>query len=201
MKSFHEGQTFYSIDVEASGPVPGLYNMLSFGATVILPDDEGRLSVGETIYCELRPVFAGHIAEANAIHQLDLQRLERDGLEPKTAMKMLTDFVERTKRPKTEAVFVGHVAVFDWMMIAWYYAWCGLSNPFGYKGIDTKSLAMGLLGVSWLETGKENMTEKLEVAPQPERTLHRADADAEHQAQIFCAMLNRLSAASDRTPS
>jgi len=83
------------------------------------------------------------------------------------------------------------VAVFDWMYVAWYYTWCGLPNPFGYKGIDTKSLAMGALGLPWTETGKENLVSKLGIPPQDERTVHRADADSRHQAELLIALLRR----------
>lgn len=183
--------TYYSIDVEATGPVPGLYSLVSIGATVIAEDGEGRHRVGEDFYVELRPAFAGNIPEANEVHGLDLERLRREGLEPRAAMEQLTAFVERTLVPGTEAVFVGHVAVFDWMYVAWYYAWCGLPNPFGYKGIDTKSMGMGVLGLRWPDTSKEVMVPRLGIEPQSEETLHRADADAHHQAELFLAMLEK----------
>jgi DNA polymerase III epsilon subunit-like protein len=183
--------TYYSVDVEATGPVPGLYNLVSVGATVILPDDSGRLKPADDFYVELRPVFAGHVPEANAVHGLDLERLGREGLEPRTAMERLTAFVESTCRPGSEATFVGHVAVFDWMHVSWYYAWCGLPNPFGYKGLDTKSLGMGVLGLRWPDTSKDVMVPKLGIEPQSEETLHRADADARHQAELLIALLER----------
>jgi DNA polymerase III epsilon subunit-like protein len=183
--------TYYSVDVEATGPVPGLYNLVSIGATVIHPDASGRLQPAEDLYVELRPVFAGHVPEANAVHGLDLDRLAREGLEPRTALERLTGFVERTCRKGSDPVFVGHVAVFDWMYVSWYYAWCGLPNPFGYKGLDTKSLGMGVLGLRWPDTSKEVMVPKLGIDPQPEDTLHRADADARHQAELLIALLER----------
>lgn len=183
-------RVYYSVDVEASGPVPGLYNLLSIGTTVVRPEG-GQWVVGETQYLELRPVFAGHLASANAVHGLDLDRLQKEGLEPRQAMQDLTDFVEST-RDGAEAVFVGHVAVFDWMHVAWYFAWSGLPNPFGYKGIDTKSLAMGVLRVGWNETSREQLADALGVPAQEGKTLHRADADAEHQAHLLAAMLRKL---------
>lgn len=183
--------TYFMVDVEASGPVPGLYNMVSLAATAIVPDDEGALRVGETLYLELRPTFGGHDPNANAIHGLDIEELAREGLEPHSAMVSLTEFVEEHTRPGTEATFVAHVAVFDWMYVCWYYAWCGLENPFGYKALDTKALAMGVLGLAWPDTGKESLVERLDMELQDERTLHRADADAEHQAQLFVKLMER----------
>ncbi len=183
--------TYFMVDVEASGPVPGLYNMVSLAATVIAPDEEGRLQVGDTLYLEVRPTFAGHDPSANAIHGLDIEKLAQEGLEPHTAMMRLTEFVERHTVPGSEATFVAHVAVFDWMYVCWYYAWCGLENPFGYKALDTKALAMGVLGVAWPDTGKETLVEQLGMSLQDESTLHRADADAEHQAELFVKLMER----------
>jgi DNA polymerase III epsilon subunit-like protein len=179
------------VDVEATGPVPGLYSMVSLGATAVVPTGEGTLAAGEELYLELRPVFGGHDADANAVHGLDLARLEREGLEPRRAMERLSEYVARVTRPGTEATFVAHVAVFDWMYVAWYYAWCGLANPFGYKGLDTKALAMGVLGLAWPDTSKEILCGKLGVPDQDAETLHRADADARHQAELFVAMMRR----------
>lgn len=180
--------TYYSIDVEATGPVPGLYSMVSLGACVVAPRD-GGLRIGETFYVEIRPAFAGNDPRANAVHGLDLDRLRREGVEPREAMERLNRFVDRSLVPGTEPVFVGHVAVFDWMYVAWYYEWCGVRNPFGYKGIDTKALAMGVLGLPWFDTTRETIAERLGLEPQDEATLHRADADARHQAEILKALL------------
>lgn len=189
-------ETFYSIDVEASGPVPGLYNLLSLGATAIHWRPGRRLEVGASCYLEFRPVFAGHDPQANAIHGLDLARLQREGLEPATGLQQLSAFVSRSCDVGTKPTFVGHVAVFDWMYLCWYYAWCGLPNPFGYKGLDTKSLAVGALHLPWGETGKEVLLPRLGIPEQDPQTLHRADADARHQADLFIALMRSAGLAS-----
>ncbi len=185
--------TYYSIDVEASGPVPGLYNLVSLGATVVTREEDGRYRIGESFYAELQPVFQGQDAGANQVHGLDPTHLARSGQGPREALAELSAFVERTCRPGTDPTFVGHVAVFDWMYVAWYYAWAGLPNPFGYKGIDTKSLAMGALRLPWPETGKETLCTLLGIDEQDAETVHRADADARHQAQLLVALLERAS--------
>jgi hypothetical protein len=81
--------------------------------------------------------------------------------------------------------------VFDWAYIAFYFAHCDLPNPFGYKGIDTKSLAMGRLNISWNDTSKENLERVLELPPQDPAQIHRADYDAWYQALILKALLER----------
>ena len=66
-----------------------------------------------------------------------------------------------------------------------------MPNPFGYKALDTKSMAMGRLGIGWHETNKENLERILALPPQNSALTHRADYDAEYQALILCALLNR----------
>lgn len=183
------GCTYFSVDVEASGPVPGLYNLVSLGATVVTRGQDGRYRVGESFYAEFQPVFPGQDPGANQVHGLDPEHLARAGQSPRAALAALSDFVARATEPGTAPTFVGHVAVFDWMYVAWYYAWAGLPNPFGYKGIDTKSMAMGALRLPWPETGKETLCARLGLAEQDATTVHRADADAAHQARLLVALL------------
>jgi DNA polymerase III epsilon subunit-like protein len=183
--------TYFSVDVEASGPVPGLFNLVSLGATPVTRGEDGRYRVGPSFYAEFKPVFPGQDPGANAIHGLAPEHLEREGQDPRLALAALSEFVAQHTVPGTAPTFVGHVAVFDWMYVAWYYAWAGLPNPFGYKGIDTKSLSMGLLRLPWPETGKETLCARLGLSEQDAATVHRADADAEHQARLLIALLER----------
>lgn len=183
--------TYFSVDCEASGAVPPLYNLLSIGVTVVR-SATGHHEVGESLYLELRPVFPGFDPEAMAICGLDAERLRSTGLEPRDALSRLTEWVRERNRPSADRpVFVGHNAVFDWSYVAYYYAHFGMENPFGYKAIDTKSLAMGRLGISWNETSKESLERRLALPPQDPARVHRADYDAGYQALILKALLDR----------
>ena len=107
-------------------------------------------------------------------------------------MLRLAAFVREQNRSAPERpVFVGHNAVFDWSYIAYYYAHFGMENPFGYKGLDTKSLAMGVLGIPWSDTSKEVLERLLSLPPQDRALVHRADYDAAYQARILQALLDR----------
>lgn len=182
---------YFCLDCEASGPVPPLYNLLSIGVTVVRPEG-GRHVLGDTHYVELRPIFPGFDPGAMAVCGLDRARLEREGTDPKAAMLALTDWVNaRNAGSPDRPVFVGHNAVFDWAYISYYYEHFQLENPFGYKGIDTKSLAMGRLGISWNDTSKERLEQLLRLPPQDAALVHRADYDAQYQALILAALLDR----------
>jgi hypothetical protein len=129
-----------------------------------------------------------------AVCGLDAERLRREGTEPREALLRLTRFVQEHNHGSPDGpCFVGHNAVFDWSHIAYYYAHFGLANPFGYKGLDTKSLAMGRLGISWRDTSKENLERLLALPPQDPLQAHRADYDAHYQALILKGLLDRRS--------
>ena len=186
--------SYFSIDLEASGPVAPLYSMLSIGATVVHVEEEKHV-IGESFYVELKPAFPGVDKRAVAVCGLDVEKLREEGTDPEQAMRDLTAWVKQQNRKPGSPVFVGHNAVFDWAYIDYYYAHFGMKNPFGYKGIDTKSLAMGRLGIPWHSTSKENLQKVLDLPPQNPELIHRADYDAEYQAQILRALLDRAPAA------
>jgi len=179
---------YFSLDIEASGTVPPLYNMLSIGVTTLRENGDHHV-LGQSFYIELKPIFPGNDPAALAVCGLDVERLSREGVEPREAMLRLTDWVERETGDRAISVFVGHNAVFDWSHIAYYYAHFGMENPFGYKGIDLKSLAMGRLGIGWNETSKENLQKVLDLPLQDPARLHRADYDAQYQALILKKVL------------
>lgn len=182
---------YFCVDCEASGPMPPFYNLLSIGARVVRREGD-RHRLGEEFYVELRPVFPGFDREAMAVCGLDVDRLRREGKEPREAMETFRHWVlARNGDSRERPVFVGHNAVFDWAYVAYYFAGSGLENPFGYKGIDSKSLAMGRLGISWNETSKESLEKLLGLPAQDPAQVHRADYDATYQALILVALLDR----------
>ena len=184
---------YFSIDVEASGPVPALYNLVSIGAVPVSLRGSTWEPEEDRFYVELKPIFRGFDPGAMAVHGISREHLERKGAPPLEAMRRLTRFVEeRVRSARARAVFVGHNAVFDWAYINYYYELHYLPNPFGYKALELKSFAMGCLGIDWFDTNKERLQELLPAVPQQDAALvHRADYDALYQAQILCALLNR----------
>jgi DNA polymerase III epsilon subunit-like protein len=181
---------YFSVDCEASGQLAPMYNLLSIGATVVRPEN-GHHTIGDSFYAELKPIFPGFDERALDVCGLDVERLRREGEEPCEAMARFADWVKKENQPSTEfPVFVGHNAVFDWAYIAYYFAHCGMQNPFGYKGIDTKSLAMGRLRISWNDTSKERLEKALGLPAQDPAQIHRADYDAWYQALILKTLLD-----------
>lgn len=188
----HDGRTVYfCVDLEASGPVPGLYNMVSVGGVEVRWDGEKHVR-GDTFYFELRPSFEGFDPAAQAIHGLTESHLRDHGIPARDVMRRVADWVRDHLRSGERALFVGHNAPFDWMFVAYYFAWAGLENPFGYNALDTKALMMGKHRLFWRQCSKSGLMKlypHLE-APAPEK-VHNALADAEFQADILIALLDR----------
>lgn len=181
---------YFCVDLEASGPVPGLFNLVSIaGVTVRLVGT--RHERGDAFYHELKPICDGFVPEAEAIYKLSRQHLETFGLDAKEALSRIAAFVRAQTGPGQRPLFVGHNAPFDWMYTAWYFAWAGMENPFGYNALDTKALAMGIHRLPWKQTNKETIQalHPRLVAPAPEK-VHHALADAEFQADILIALLD-----------
>ncbi len=185
-----ENITFVCIDIEASGPVPGLFNMVSLGAVPVRAGADGRWTVDTIeLYQEYKPVFPGWDPGAEKIHGISREHLERSGLEIRPAMEALKEWAKSNSR-KTRCVFVGHNAPFDWSFVAYYFAYVGMENPFGYNALDTKALSMGKLDLGWLETSKENLQALLPLPKQDDSKVHNALYDARYQAEILAALLN-----------
>ena len=53
--------SLYVVDVEADGPIPGKYSMVSFGAVLVEP------GLGRTFYGRTRPISDAFLPEALAV--------------------------------------------------------------------------------------------------------------------------------------
>lgn len=184
--------TWFCVDIECSGPVPALYDMISLGAVAVRHAADGTCEIGEeTFYVELRPTAPRVDPGAMKVNGLDLDHLRAHGTPLAEALRALTAWVRTQCTPGSKPVFVGHNAPFDWSFVSYAYHAEGLDNPFGYKALDTKALAMGVLGVHWLDSNKELLAERLTLPEVEAHKVHRADYDAWYQAHILAQLLDR----------
>jgi ribonuclease T len=183
---------YICLDVEASGPIPDPYNLVSIGAVPVTRSSQGNdrweVQAQDLFYVELKPLYEGFDEGAMAIHGISREYLEREGVDAPAAMRQLADWaLSRGGRP----IFVGHNAVFDWAYINHYFVRTGIENPFGWKGLDTKAFAAGVLRIPFLDTHKENLSRLLpDLPPEDLSQKHRADYDALYQARILVALLH-----------
>ncbi len=163
--------------------------MVSIGGAEVRWDG-ARYRRGDTFYYEIIPDFDGFDAHAQSIHGLTEAHLRANGRPSKEVLRDIESFVKRNTREGERALFVGHNAPFDWMYTAWYFAWAGMPNPFGYHALDTKALTMGRHQLSWWASGKDLLVDIYpQLEPPTPEMVHNALADAEFQADILIALL------------
>ena len=167
------------VDVETAGPVPGEYAMLSIGACLVW-------DISETFYIELKPDRAKSSPESLSISGLELEKLQRDGIEPREALLAFKQWIQGIAPTGTRPVFVAFNAPFDWMFINDYFHRYLEENPFGHSALDIKAYYMGQRGVNWGETSMSAISRHF---LEERRLTHNALRDAQDQAEIFQKIL------------
>lgn len=167
-------EVYISVDIEASGPIPGEYSMLSLGACVV-----GEAS--KTFYSEFKPISEKYVHEAVDVSKLSLEKLKSSGVEPELGMREFENWIKEVSSEK-RPVFTAFNATFDWMFVAYYFHRFLGRNPFGISGLDIKAYYMGKFDTSWSETAKRNFDKRFLSS---KKHTHNALDDAIEQAEIF----------------
>lgn len=172
-------ETYISVDIEAAGPIPGEYSLLSIGACVV-----GR--VESNFYVELRPLNDNYVEEALQVAGLPLACLWAHGTDPAVAMADFARWIEEVTPPGNRPVFVAFNATFDWMFTHTYFLRFLGGDPFDDSGLDIKAFYMGLMGSDWGSTSKGRIDRRF----LPDRPhTHHALEDALWQAELFKNLL------------
>ena len=177
----HDGRPacYVSVDVEASGPNPTDYDLLSIGAC--LAED-----VATTFYVELQPVTGRSVPEALAVAGLSMEALARTGTAPAEALAGFEAWLGEVVPPAQRPLFVALNAPFDWMFVNDYFHRTLQRNPFGHSALDIKAFYMGMRGVTWAETSMRVLAARY----LDNRSLtHHALQDAIDQAELFVQLL------------
>lgn len=172
-------EIYFSVDIEAAGPIPGEYSMLSLGACVIGQSEN-------TFYVELKPINNYFVKEALEVSGLELGDLAKSGVEPELAMKNFGEWVRRNAKD-SKPVFVGYNASFDWSFVNWYFNKFLGENPFGFAALDIKSYYMGFSGCQWGETTSSRLPREIKST---KPLTHNAVEDAIAQGEIFNKLLS-----------
>ena len=176
----YKEECYIVFDIEASGPFPSKYSLLSIGACTL---QEPR----STFYVELNPDSENYTTEAMSVNQLSLSNLAVEGLQPEEAMQNFDDWINKTTPEGAKPVFTAFNAPFDWMFVNEYFHRYLGRNPFGHSALDIKAFYMGLHAVTWKETSFKEICKK--YCEEHELT-HHALSDAIHGADLFQVLLN-----------
>lgn len=172
-------EIYISVDIEADGPIPGDYSMLSLGACVV--GDLGDPLRG--FYTTLKPISESFVPEALHVSGLYREELITSGSEPRVGMNLFAEWLREVCGSDQRPVFVAFNATFDWMFVHWYFMHFLGSNPFGISGWDIKAYYAGLMRIdTWSQTTKRKIEQRF-LSDKPH--THNALDDAREQAEIF----------------
>jgi ribonuclease T len=171
-------EIYISVDIEASGPIPGKYSMLSLGACLVE-------NTKETFYLEFKPINNAFIPEAIQVTNRSIEDFEKTGLEPIKGIHQFEKWIAQVSKNDTP-VFVGFNACFDWSFINWYFHSFIGHNPFGISGIDIKAYYMGMNKCPWEETKSSKINPRFKGKT---KHTHNALDDAIEQAEMFELMI------------
>jgi hypothetical protein len=180
---------YFSADIEADGPIPGPYSMLSFGLAVAARFDGNAFEplepMAATLYRELKPISGHFDPQALAAADLDRDALIRDGADPAEAMLTAAEWVA-AQANGAQPVLVGYPVVFDWMFLHWYFVRFAGESPFGFSSaLDMKTIYQQKARVTMERAGRTDLPPGLRSSREH---THNALDDAVEQADIF----NRL---------
>lgn len=178
-------EIYVSTDIEADGPIPGPYSMLSFASAAYTADKQlvGVFSANlETLpTAETHPdtmAWWDKNPEAWAACRTDCQQ-------PSLAMH---DYVKWLKQLPGKPVFVGYPAAYDFMFVYWYLITFTGESPFSHSALDIKTYAMAVLKKEYRKSTKPNMPKRwFDKLPH----THVALDDAIEQGALFCNILKQ----------
>ncbi|MAG58240.1 MAG: hypothetical protein CMJ83_18290 [Planctomycetes bacterium] len=189
----------FSLDVEASGPIPGPWWMCSFG---VCRTDDPAIGIKRV----LQPLVIDGFSEPDSPDAMRVvakgvpevswnedappeenvavvrRYFEEHGEAPADALADLDRFL-RDQAGSDRTVIIGSPVTFDFMWMYWYWWRFRDEMPvFGYSGLDVRSYFMGMHGVGFLGTGKERY-----LRHYPNEFAHTHDPldDARQQGAIW----------------
>lgn len=179
-------EIYVSTDIEADGPIPGPYSMLSFASAAYRPDKTLVDTYQATL--DMLPDASAHPETMRwwEEHPEAWRENRANTREPEVVMGEYAGWVKSLPgRP----VFVAYPASYDFMFIYWYLIRFTGESPFKHTALDMKTLAMSLLGGEFHMATKPNMPEDWF---KDRGHTHVALDDAIEQGALFCNMLGEL---------
>lgn len=176
---------FVSTDIEADGPVPGLFSMLSLGSAAY--SLEGELLDTFSVNLETLPEAGTHPDTMTWWEQWPeaWAACRQDQQPPEQGMQAYRHWLEGMGgRP----VFVAWPVAFDFTFVSYYLHRFTGGTPFGYTALDIKSYAMAVMqSSSFHRTTKKRLPARW-FEPGL-RHNHIALDDALEQGSLFLSIL------------
>ena len=136
---------YVMVDIEANGPVPGLYSMFWFGAVVVTPEldrtYEGRLQPLEDAKVEDGENNMGY--KLAGVNHMQVSQWPKAWF----AMEQFDDWLTNQKKQLKDdrLMLISDNNGYDAMWISWYFHRFMSKNPFGHSSTNLGSLYKGLV--------------------------------------------------------
>lgn len=128
--------SYFMVDIEADGPIPGDYSMIALGAVKV---EEG---LNTSFLGYLKPISDQWSPTALAVSGLS----RAETLSFSSPEQVMTDFEHWLhQHNKGQMVFISDNNGFDWMFVCWYFHHFLGRNPFGHSSQNLGSLYKGLV--------------------------------------------------------
>jgi len=179
-------EIYISTDIEADGPIPGPYSMLSIGSAAYTKDKELISTFEANLDC--LEEASGH---PETMHWWETQEEAWAACRENTLppIKVMEDYLQWLKSLQFKLVFVGYPVSYDFMFVYWYLIKFTGECPFSHSGLDIKTLAMANLKTDYHNTSKKIMPSAwFDDLPH----THKALDDAIAQGALFCNILAEI---------
>lgn len=138
-----------SVDIEADGPYPGDYSMVSFGAVVIEP------TLSKTYYSGIiKPISSEWKPDALAISGFSREEC-LNGEEP---VEVMNKFLNWLNSFNGHPIFIADNPAFDFAFINYYFHKYYGKNPFGFSARRIGDLFCGVEKNLWYKWKKHRIT-------------------------------------------
>jgi hypothetical protein len=128
--------SYFMVDVEADGPCPAIYSMVSFGAILVRP------GLDVTFHGRLSPVSDKFVPASLAVS--GVSRAETLQFpDPRSVMQDFARWI--AAHTVGRAMFISDNNGFDWQFINWYCHQFLGQNPFGHSSANLGSIYKGLV--------------------------------------------------------
>lgn len=127
--------SYFVVDVEADGPVPGLYSMVCFGAVKVTPE------LDKTFYGKTKPIATEWIPDALAVSGFSREQHETFD-DPLVVMQEFEAWLK--KNSVGSPILISDNNGFDASFVAYYFHKYLGRNPFGWSSRRIGDLYCGL---------------------------------------------------------
>jgi hypothetical protein len=133
------------VDIEADGPIPGDYSMISFGAVLIdrspLAISTNKEKFDTTFFGKLHPISDQFVPEALAVSGYTRE----ETMTFPDPLKVVQNFdLWLHEHNREQPKFISDNNGFDWMFMCWYFWHFLHKNPFGHSSTNLGSFYKGI---------------------------------------------------------